>query len=136
LTESEIADDVLALLHDRILSLDGLELLLELRSASPGHRSVEELVVRLRLPEASVREVLPILRDAGLLAEHDGRWLFQPATEEIAASVVALSEIYDQRPAMVMRVLNRLALRRIRSDAATAFADAFVFGKRRRKDDG
>jgi DNA-binding IclR family transcriptional regulator len=133
--ESEIANDVLALLQDRVRSLDGLELLLALRSASPGDRNVDELVTRLRLPKGSVEEVLPALRDAGLLAEHDGRWSFDPA-EAIASSVDALAEVYEQRPAMVMRVLNRLALRRGRSDAATAFANAFVFGKHRRKGDG
>jgi hypothetical protein len=80
--------------------------------------------------------VLPSLRDAGLLSEDSERWSFRPATEGIAASVDALAEAYAQMPTTVMRVLNSLALRRVRSSAAAEFANAFVIRKSRRKGDG
>ena len=132
----EIPDDVLALLRDRVRSLDGLEVLLALRDARPEARSAEQLVAQLRLPSSSISDVLPSLRDAGLLSEDGERWSFRPATEAIAASVQALADAYAQMPTTVMRVLNSLALRQVRSSAATEFANAFVIRKSRRKDDG
>jgi hypothetical protein len=135
LTDPDIPDDVLALMRERLHSLDGLEVLLALRAVAPATMPAEHLAEQLRLPGLSVDDALEELRGGGLVRKHGATWSFHPATPAVEASVNTLARIYGQAPTKVMRVLNSLALSRIRGGAATAFADAFLIRKKR-KDDG
>ncbi len=135
--DRNIPPDVLALLRERLSGLDDLEVLLFVRRGASERRTLEVISAKIRLPEASIQEAVDRLCAAGLLAMHDtgeGGFSYRPETPALDATVKALADYYEQRPADVMRILNRLAIDRIRSGAAKAFADAFVIGNGRKKD--
>ena len=137
--DRDIPPDVLALLRERLTGLDDLEVLLFVRRGATERRTLEVISAKIGLPEASIQEAVDRLCAAGLLSAHDTgerQFSYRPVSPALDATVKALDEVYAQRPSDVMRLLNAMALDRIRSGAAKAFADAFVIGNGRRKKDG
>lgn len=136
MAEEEIPLDVLALLGERVSGPDDLEVLVLLHGAPTTEWEVDMIARHLRLPKTELEAALGRLTAAGLLYRAGGRYAYRSDDPATVAGVDALAELYTRRPTAIMRVLTRLALERVRSSAARAFANAFVFRKPRRDEDG
>lgn len=130
----EMAAELLAVLRDRVTSLEQLEALLRLRGETHDRWSAADLATRLGLPIHAVEEALAALATQGLVHELDDdgqrRWCYRADAVDDAV-VLRLAEYYRARPLEVMRLLSAQALDRIRNSAARAFADAFVIGRKK-----
>ena len=135
LPDPEVTAQHRALLEAHLYSFEKLELLHALRSAGrPVSR--DELVTVARLDRDVVADVLAQLELAHLVElDASGKLasLGVTAREPICESLLAL---YQADRAAVMAVVSSIAVRRIRSMAADAFADAFVLRKKKRGPDG
>jgi hypothetical protein len=131
-----LPSDVLALVRERVLSLDDLKVLLLLRDDASKPWTASTLAAQLALPEAWTEGLLEDLRAAALLAadgnETERQFVYRPATPDLEATVARLAQMYDERPADVIRTLNDGALQRVRRAASRAFPEAF---ERRNKGD-
>jgi hypothetical protein len=119
------------LLVDTIETFEKLEVVRALSRRAP--RTTEQLVDELALPIDVARDTLRALAAKHILIEQSGGWIIDPRNPRHAA-VLALVQIYDQDRIGVLNRMTKIALERIRADAARTFADAFVL--RPRKKDG
>ena len=130
-----IPEDLGKLLRDGVASLEGLEVLLLLRKERGRAWSLDEIAQRLSIPSSSIEPALADPVHHGLLTHTRGAgveaWQFAPRTLELDALVDRLATLYDDRRLEVMRLLSAHAMERIRNSAARAFADAFVFGRKK-----
>jgi hypothetical protein len=130
-----IPEDIGVLLRDGVGSLEGLEVLLLLRKDRERVWPIDEIARRLSIPQASIEPALLDPCHHGLLAHTRApgveAWQYAPRTAELEALVDRLASIYDDRRLEVMRLLSAHAMERIRNSAARAFADAFVFGRKK-----
>jgi hypothetical protein len=69
-----------------------------------------------------------------LLRKHDGVFSYDPDNSR-ASAVAALTKLYDEDRIVVLRLIAQIAIERVRSQAATLFADAFVIRSKKRKED-
>ena len=130
-----IPEDMGRLLRDGVGSLEGLEVLLLLRKDHARAWPLDEIARRLSIPQTSIEPPVAELVSHGLLA-HDhspagDTWQYAPRSAELEALVDRLASVYEDRRLEVMRLLSAHAMERIRSSAARAFADAFVFGRKK-----
>jgi hypothetical protein len=87
--------------------------------------SRDALVRDLRGSISLVDASLTILLSAGLVELSDAGAIYRPGTEQLAASVDALAELYAQKPIAVISAIFTSPNDKIRS-----FADAFLFNKK------
>ena len=132
---SRVTPEILALLDTSLGTFEKLELASHLmRAGAPVPRA--ELKAALRLDTDSLREALGDLVSARLVevdsAPEFNVKLGPRAQHDDFKSLMAL---YDGDRMSVVTALASSAMRRIRSMAATTFAEAFVL-KKKRKDDG
>jgi DNA-binding IclR family transcriptional regulator len=130
-----IPEDLGKLLRDGVASLEGLEVLLLLRKERARAWPLDEIAQRLSIPSSSIEPALVDPVHYGLLTHTRAggleSWQFAPRTPELDALVDRLATLYDDRRLEVMRLLSAHAMERIRNSAARAFADAFVFGRKK-----
>lgn len=120
------------LLVDTIETFEKLEVVRELARRSP--RTSDQLVQDLGLPIDVARDTLRALTAQRVLIEGPGGWILDPAGPHHDA-VLALVQTYDQDRVGVLNRMTKIALERIRADAARTFADAFVLRPRKKGDD-
>jgi hypothetical protein len=120
------------LLVDTIETFEKLEVVRALSRRAP--RTTEQLVEELALPIDVARDTLRALVAKRILIEQSGGWIIDPKSARRDA-VLALVQIYDQDRVGVMNRMTKIALERIRADAARTFADAFVLRPRKKEDD-
>jgi DNA-binding IclR family transcriptional regulator len=116
-------------LAEYVESFDELTVLLALE-ATGGASTSAELSSRTRLADAALRTALEQLAARGLLHA-------TPDAVRLAAADPRLAELaalYRDDTVAVLKMMNALALERVRLGATRAFADAFVI--RRNKPDG
>lgn len=134
MTTRTLAPPAQALLSTALDSFEKLEVLRVLR-ASKRAMSADELEAACRLGPDTVRETLGSLADVNILERvGDGR-MFRVSTAAPQPGLEALMATYEEDRSAVLGELSKLAIQRIRSMTATAFADAFVIRKRG-SDDG
>lgn len=126
--------DLLDFLRRRIAGADELEVLLLLRSDASRSWTPADLARRFALTEAWAEPMLEDLRDAELLDELDGdagerRFVYGPDAPEHERVMATLAEIYEERRADIMRILNENAVERIRAAAVRTFGGAFDLRK-------
>ncbi len=133
--EQPIPEDVVALLRDRVTSLEQLEVVLRLRAESATHWRVEDMADRVGLPPDVTEAALLALSVAELVAfvreGDEPRWFYRPATAALDEQLERLAEWHRARPLELMRLLNAQAMDRIRNSAARAFSEAFVIGRKK-----
>jgi hypothetical protein len=128
----EVPDEARELLRTVVDSFEKMEVL------ALAHREVDVVwttdlaAQRLRLAAESIGAALDELAAAGMLSRRDGGYVFGPAVA-LQAAATALCDLYDRDRIVVLNLMTSLAMDRIRSSAAAAFADAFRF---RRRDPG
>lgn len=119
------------LLVDTIETFEKLEVVRALVRSAP--RTIDALAEELLLPPVVVRETLRELAAHHILVEASDGWRIL-ATGPRHAATLALVELYDRDRVGVLNRLTKVALQRIRADAARTFADAFLL-RPKKKDD-
>ena len=130
-----IPAEVLALLRERLHTLEAVEALVVLHDA-PRPCSTAEIAERVAIDPAIARSALDELAQGGfVVTEASTGFRYAPVDPATAAATRALVHAYRTAPLDVMRRMTENAMERIRSSARAAFADAFRLGKGR-KDEG
>jgi hypothetical protein len=113
-------------------SLEKLELICRLhRERDRGHRAAE-LATEIGTIAEAAGPALGELVESGLAArDRGGGYWYVPANDELDRAVAELVHLYDEDPLRVLRAISKAAFDRIRSNAARAFADAFVIRRKR-----
>jgi hypothetical protein len=126
------------LLAEVLDSFEKLDLVVQLHRRRPQRCTVDELAQAVTLARDLVAETLVGLAADGVVrtAEHDGRWALVP-DGKWAPSIDALVQAYDEDRIVVLDAMTRLALDRIRGQAARVFSDAFLIRRPKKgKPDG
>ena len=120
------------LLVDAVETLEKLEVIRLLARSAP--QPLDKLLVELALPLDVARETLHELAAKRIVREEPAGWTIDPNGPRHAA-VLALVQIYDQDRIGVLNRMTKVALERIRVNAARTFADAFVLRPKKKEDD-
>jgi hypothetical protein len=126
-----MSEAVRALLADYVDGFQELELLVVLAERG-GTAPLAELAGQARSTPEELATALQRLRAAGLVAA-DG----PGGAPRIAVDDPRLPELvalYRRDPVIVLRMLNSLAIERVRLGATRAFADAFLIRRKNRDD--
>lgn len=125
---SDIPERVRELVHERVPSMDHIELLLLLVEHPDRQWSVDELATELRRPPAAVREDAEGLAASGLAARPAGaspaRYAYAPEDARLRTAVDELVELYRRRPVTLVRLIYSRPSRSVAS-----FANAFRLRK-------
>ncbi len=128
----EITADLLALLRDRVTSLESLTLLLLLRSTAPRRWSATALSHETSISAEPTHRALESLLGHDLIARLGGpEPLFHYAPEDNtdARTVDALARLFHDNRVGIITILNAYAVERMRHGAVRAFSDAFLLRK-------
>ncbi len=132
----ELSPELQQRLEEALGSYEELQVLLyALRQGAPW--SADDATGDLPLSRPSVGEAIEGLLARGFLADSgndvpDGkRFLYRPATPELAELTERLAEMLDRNPLHVVDLMNRHALERLRTSAMQTFAGAFVLGRKK-----
>ena len=126
--DADFSDEFCRFLQEIVPSVEAAELLLLLTRAPARAFSAAEAVAELGAgyAEAEAAHNLETLRACGLVGvQADGRALYRPAAEGLAAHARTLEKVYRERPVTLIRVIYALRDSKIRS-----FADAFKLRSR------
>jgi hypothetical protein len=132
----ELGDKTRTLLRDFITSFEMLEIFLLLH-ANAGHVwSVAEVAERVRIADDLVARALESLTARDLILGSPplapGRFQYAPRNRDLADAADELARDHTERRAAVLSTMSTNAIERLRSGALNAFADAFVFGGKRK----
>lgn len=134
MSEEKIPQDVIALLQEHVHSYEQLEILVMLRGWR-GEELVDQAVAQaLGIPVESAAGALRQLAETGVLesiAQSDLQSRYRGPRDDFKLAIDGLAEAYKESRLEVMRLMTVNAIRRMRTDAMRAFADAFVVGKKR-----
>jgi hypothetical protein len=123
------------LLCTRLDSFEKLEIVRLLR-ASGQAMSRAELETAGRFSSDTVSEVLSSLAQARLIEIDEATGLVRLGSPANERAVHTLMSVYEDDRAAVLSLLSTIAMERIRSMTARAFAEAFVLRRKRGDDDG
>ncbi len=84
-----------------------------------------EVYQQIQSSAASIQQRLAGLKEAGLLAEREGRYRFAPRDGEVRQVLRDLAQAYHERR---VRIIEAIYARK--HDAVQTFADAFKFKKK------
>lgn len=125
---SEIDPEIRRLLVDKVASFEKLELLL--LTCRDRHAWTPVAASRkLRVDETIVDVGLQELEAIGLLVRGSDGYRFQPQSPELGRAAEGLCTLYEEDRLLVVNLLTSAAFARIRTSAATVFADAFRIRK-------
>jgi signal recognition particle GTPase len=124
----ELDDAVRALLETQLDSFEKLEIMQALR-ASGQSMSQQEVAAACQLRSDVVEDTLDDLERAQLITRERRRRI-RTGSGCTDPRFVVLMQLYAEDRAGVLAALSSVAVQRIRSMAATAFADAFAHKKR------
>jgi hypothetical protein len=133
----EIPENVRVLLREHLTSFERLEIVLLLHADPAQDWNVASISERTRIAREQVIEALQGLEASGLITGVAGKpdvIRYEPSHAGLAEAMKGLDQAYRERRAAVMSEMSINAIQRIRSGTMRAFADSFVFG--RKKNDG
>ena len=90
----------------------------------------------LQLPSTELAATLAELVANGLVVREDDGSFRAAVTSKPAATIDAMLEVYASDPLGMLRILNELALRRLRGLTARKFSDAFILSRKKEDGDG
>jgi len=135
--DPDIPGDVQVFLRNHIESYEELEMLLLVRRLRGQWHSLPALTAQLPLPGIG-DETAEALVARRLLATRrtspETLYSYAPADPALELVVARLAQTYAMVPLAVMKLMTANALDRLRASALQTFADAFVLGRRRRRD--
>ncbi len=121
---AEIEEEVRRFVLVAVPSVPYLEALLLLRSREEPAWQVREVASRLYMPEEAALRLLRDIVAAGIAAQADGAFRFQPATEELRGTVAKLARSYASNLVAITDIVHSKTGRK-----AQVFADAFKLRK-------
>lgn len=127
-----LEDGVRTLLETKLDSFEKLEIVRTLL-ASGQAMSQSQLETACHLSTELIEDALPSLQRAKLVERDAVGQSIRLGAASLDPRFLALMQLYNEDRAGVLAVLSSAVMRRLRSMAARAFADAFVI---RRKRDG
>lgn len=127
---------VRAFMLEHIDSYEQLEILLLLRLEATESWSELRISERLGLPVSLTADAVTALIAHGLVTRPGGgpRCAFAPRSEALDEAVTELARSYASQRLDIVKLMSSNAIKRMRTDALRAFADAFVL--RKDKDNG
>jgi hypothetical protein len=135
MSEVEIPEEVRALLYDRIHTYEQLETVILLFRRSGQLWTAAMVSAELKIPMEAAREALQGLAAQGVLRVTPEvptlRYDWKPELQPIVDNLI---RVYDENRLELMSIMSTNAIERMRTGALRAFANAFVFGRKR--DDG
>jgi hypothetical protein len=132
---SRITPQLRRLLESPLDTFEKLEVCMMLWTATAHTQSPRELSARIQLPVDLVERALEELV-AAKFVELAGGLARLTVPAHLVDDVQALVELYATDRILIVRTLSELAVNRVRSMAARAFADAFQLRKKSEDDDG
>jgi hypothetical protein len=125
-TDSQLPDDVVALVNGPVRTMTHVELLLALRAAEPEPRPLDALARETHAPSsAEAHRTLAELAAAQLVANPRGdEWTYVPRTSAAREAVDRLAQMYNEKPVTLVRALYSRPARPL-----TSFVDAFRLRK-------
>ncbi len=122
----------LELLVDAVDSFEKLELVCLVARA--GSQQIPAAATTLGMAEEQLRDAARELVAAKILREDTAGLTLDPTSKRHAA-VRELVTVYEQDRVKVMNRMTKIALEKIRANAARTFADAFVLRPKKKGDD-
>lgn len=132
----ELGDKTRTLLRDFITSFEMLEIFLLLHANAGRDWSAGEVTARVHIVDDLVARALESLSTRRLIRCSPplppGRFQYSPGNRELADAADELARDFTERRAAVLSTMSTNAIERLRSGALNAFADAFIFGSKRK----
>jgi len=129
----DVPETVQRFLLQHVESFEQLEILMRLRAQQPTSSSAATLSEKLGLSLEFTAEALTALIAQGLVQRHEAEagFRFAPTSKLLKEAADELAECYGRHRLEIVKLINANAIKRMRTSALRAFADAFVL----RKDD-
>lgn len=129
--------EIRRLLFERVASFEELEALLLLQRTPASALSVAAVAAALRRAPPIAEAALTGLAARHLLTLEENAssptFRYAPSDAATAEVVGRLARLYTEQPVEIIKQMSANAIARLRSSAARAFSDAFIF--KGRKDD-
>ena len=128
MNDSELSEEIRALIHSSVPDLDALELLIVLACQTPRVWTAETLGDAIRpIKESALRQYLALFQEQKLVeTPSPGDVVYKPASAALASAVAGLCRAYNERPVTLIRTIYSIA----DSRKIQAFADAFKLKKK------
>jgi hypothetical protein len=130
----DLDDGLRAMLETNLDSFEKLEIIRALLAAGKA-MSRSELEVACQIAPELIADTLPSLEGSRMIESDAANHQIRLGTASKDPRFARLMQLYEEDRIGVLAVLSSMVMRRLRSMAARAFADAFVIGKKR-GDDG
>jgi hypothetical protein len=126
------------LLRDVVDSFEKLELVVQVSRGGVPLPTTPVIAAALGLAPTLVAEALSELAQAQavVLADREGGGWGIDGEGPWAAAIAVLARLYDEDRIRVLDLMTRTSLERVRTQAARAFADAFVLRSTKKEPDG
>lgn len=124
------------LLERRIDSFEKFEVIRRLWLRRDEALGVATIADDLQVPAGELTSTLTELIGHGLVVREQGDAYRAAVSSRDAETIQAMLELYARDPLSMLRILNELALRRLRGLTARKFSDAFVLSKKKEDGDG
>lgn len=129
MSDAEITERVRHFIFDHINSVEQLEVLLLLRQHSNQPWDAKSISQELRSSPISVTSRLESLERIGLLKNEEGRYIYQPANDNLKKVIDELNDVYKIKRQKIFELIFSPMKK------AKDFADAFKIGKTPKKGD-
>jgi hypothetical protein len=130
---NELPEVVQRLIREQVRTYEALEMVLLLHRTPERRWRLGEIAEAVRLSEESTAAVLSDLEKQQLIVASGGAgkpmYRLQAERPEVAAAVSALARAWDDHRLAIIKLLNATALERLRTGAARALSDAFLFNR-------
>jgi DNA-binding MarR family transcriptional regulator len=124
------------LLERRIDSFEKFEVVRRLWLRRDEALAVATIADDLQLPAGELTSTLTQLVAQGLVVREQAETYRAAVSSRDAETILAMLELYGRDPLSMLRILNELALRRLRGLTARKFSDAFLLSKKKENGDG
>lgn len=128
-----VPDDVQAFLYECIESYEQLEILLLLRNEAGARWTAEQIEARLNISPTLATDALTALWSRRLVEclanQSEALYAYASARAALDVTLGRLANAYATNPIEVIKLMSANAIRRVRTGALRAFADAFILRK-------
>lgn len=133
MTDWELPADVQALLFNHIESYEQLEILLLVRREASANWTAERIGSRLAISAILAKEALTALCASRLVKLRSGslglEYEYAAESPALDESVSGLASVYTTHRFEIIKTMSANAIKRMRTGALRAFADAFILRK-------